>query len=72
MANKNRIVIKNSSNKQKYAVVKSPNNKTIAHTETYKSQQGVDNAVKVLKKVIKNAVVVDTTKPKAKATAKKK
>ena len=70
MAGKNRIVIKKSANKQKYAVVKSPNNKTIAHTETYKSQQGVDNAVKVLKKIIKNAVVVDTTKLKSKSKKK--
>ncbi len=70
MPNKNKIVIKKSVNNQKYAVVKSPNNKTIAHTETYKSQQGVDNAVKVLKKVIKNAVVVDTTKTKVKAKKK--
>lgn len=61
---KNRIVIKAAINKEKYAVVKSTNNKTIATTETYKSEQGVDNAVKALKKIIKNATVIDTTKKK--------
>jgi len=62
MPGKNRIVIKQSSNKQKYAVVKSPNNQTLAVTETYKTNQGVKNAAKALKKVIRNAVVVDKTK----------
>jgi uncharacterized protein YegP (UPF0339 family) len=66
MAGKNRIVIKQSTNKQKYAVVKSPNNKTIATTETYKTNQGVENAAEALKKIVKNAVVVDTTKKKGK------
>lgn len=66
MAGKNRIVIKQSTNKQKYAVVKSPNNKTIATTETYKTNQGVENAAEALKKIVKNAVVVDTTKKKSK------
>ena len=65
MAGKNRIVIKDSTNKQKYVIVKSANNKTLAQTETYKTNQGVDNAVKALKKVIKNAKVVDQTKKKA-------
>jgi uncharacterized protein YegP (UPF0339 family) len=62
MAGKNRIVIKESANKQRYAVVKSPNNKTIAHTETYKTQQGVNNAIGALKKIIKNAEVIDQTR----------
>jgi uncharacterized protein YegP (UPF0339 family) len=66
MAGKNRIVIKQSTNKQKYAVVKSPNNKTLATTETYKTSQGVENAAEAIKKVMKNAVVVDTTKKKGK------
>ena len=65
MAGKNRIVIKQAVNKEKYAVVKSPNNKTIATTETYKTNQGVENAAEALKKIVKNAVVVDTTKKKA-------
>lgn len=64
MAGKNRIVIKESTNKQKFAVVKSPNNKTIAVTETYKTNQGVQNAAEALKKIVKNAVVIDTTKKK--------
>jgi len=64
MAGKNRIVIKDSTNKQKYAIVKSANNKTIAQTETYKTNQGVENAVDALKKIIKNATVVDQRKKK--------
>lgn len=62
MAGKNQIVIKKSANKQKYAVVKSPNNKIIVTTETYKTNQGVNNAVKALKKIIKNVEIVDETK----------
>lgn len=62
MAGQNRIVVKISTNKQKYAVVKSPNNKIIATTETYKTKQGVENAVEALKKIIKNAIVIDETK----------
>ncbi|MFA5163267.1 MAG: DUF1508 domain-containing protein [Patescibacteria group bacterium] len=62
MAGKNKIVIKSSQNKQKYAIVKSANNKTIAVTETYKTKQGVNNAAKALKKIIKDAVVIDETK----------
>ena len=62
MAGKNRIVIKKATNKQAYIVVKSTNNKTLASTETYKTNQGVKNAVKALKKVVKNAKVVDERK----------
>lgn len=62
MAGKNRIVIKASKNKQKFAVLKSANNETVATTETYKTSQGVNNAVKALKKIVKNAKVVDQTK----------
>lgn len=62
MAGKNRIVIKPSGNKEKYVVVKSANNKTLAHTETYKTNQGVKSAVKALKKVVKNAKIIDETK----------
>ena len=64
MAGKNRIIIKSSTNSQKYVVLKSANNKTIANTETYKSNQSVNKAVKALKKIVKNAVVVDQTKKK--------
>ncbi|HAQ02912.1 TPA: hypothetical protein DEP30_02270 [Candidatus Nomurabacteria bacterium] len=62
MSGKNRIIIKKSTNKQKYVVLKSANNKTIANTETYKSNQSVDKAVKALKKIVKNAIIVDQTK----------
>ena len=65
MAGKNRIVIQASKNKQKFAVLKSANNETLAHTETYKTSQGVNNAVKALKKIVKNATVVDKTKKKS-------
>ncbi len=64
MAGKNRIIIKESRNHQKYAVVKSPNNQTLATTETYKRIDGVKNAAKALKKVIKNSVVIDLTNKK--------
>ena len=64
MAGVNKIVIRASKNKQKYVVVKSANNKTLANTETYKTNQGVENAVLALKKVIKNAKVIDETKKK--------
>jgi uncharacterized protein YegP (UPF0339 family) len=59
---KNRIVIKSSKNKQVHVVVKGKNNKIIATTENYKRMQGATNAAKALKKVMKNAVVVDETK----------
>jgi uncharacterized protein YegP (UPF0339 family) len=62
MAGRSRIVINRASNRQKYATLKSANNKVLAVTETYKTNQGVDNAVKALKKVVKNAVVIDKTK----------
>jgi len=64
MAGKNRIVIKKASNKQAYVLVKSSNNKILASTETYKTNQGVNNSVKALKKVIKNAKIVDERKKK--------
>ena len=51
-----------AKNKQPYVVVKSKNNETIATTETYKRMQGATNAAEALKRVIKNAVVVDKTK----------
>jgi len=45
-----------------YVTVKAKNNKTIATTETYKRMQGATNAAEALKKVVKNAVVVDKSK----------
>jgi len=58
----NKIIIKMAKNKQPYVVVKGKNNETIAMTETYKSKQGAKKAAAALKKVVKNAVVVDKTK----------
>jgi len=64
MAGKNRIVINASGNKEKYITIKASNNKTLATTETYKSNQGINSAIKALEKVVKNAIVVDKTKKK--------
>jgi uncharacterized protein YegP (UPF0339 family) len=58
----NKIIIKTAKNKEPYVTVKGKNNKTIATTETYKSNQGAKNAAEALKKVVRNAVVVDKTK----------
>jgi uncharacterized protein YegP (UPF0339 family) len=62
MAGKNRIIIKESKDNQKYIVVKSANNKIIVNSETYKTKQSAEKSVKALEKVIKNAKVVDQTK----------
>ena len=62
--NRNKIVIKSSTNKQTYVVVQGKNNKILATTETYKTKQGSNNAVEALKKVVKNAVVIDKTTKK--------
>lgn len=58
----NKIVINQAVNKELYVTVKGPNNKTIATTETYKRMQGATNAAEALKKIVKNAVIVDKTK----------
>ena len=62
MTGKNRIIIKGSKNHQKCAVVKSPNNQVLATTETYKRIDGLKNAARALKKIIKNAVIIDQSK----------
>lgn len=62
MAGKNRIIIKESIDGQKYIVVKSANNKIIVNSEMYKTTQNAKKSVQALKKVVKNAVVVDQTK----------
>ena len=62
MAGKNKIVVKRATNRQKYVLVKSSNNKVVAQTETYKTNQGVVNAIKALKKIVKNALVIDETR----------
>lgn len=66
MAGKNRIEINKSSNKQLFVSVKSSNNKKIVTSETYKTMAGAQNAVKALKKIVKNPVVIDNTKKKTK------
>lgn len=58
----NKIIIKKAKNKELYVTVTGKNNKKIATTETYKSLQGAINAAKTLKKIVKNALVVDKTK----------
>ena len=58
----NKVIIKKAKNKELYVDVVGKNNKIIAWTETYKSIQGAKNAAKALKKVIKNAVVIDKSK----------
>ena len=59
---KNKIVIKTAKNKEPFVTVKGKNNETIATTETYRSLQGAKNAAKALKRIVKNAEVVDKTK----------
>jgi uncharacterized protein YegP (UPF0339 family) len=62
--NKNKIIIKTAKNKEVYVTVKGGNNKVIATTETYKRMQGAQNAAEALKKVVKNAVILDKTTKK--------
>ncbi|MEK7499087.1 MAG: DUF1508 domain-containing protein [Patescibacteria group bacterium] len=62
----NKIIIKKAKNKEPYVTVQGKNNKIIAVTETYKSLQGANKAAKALKRVVKNAVLVDKTNKKGK------
>jgi len=62
--NKNKIIIKTAKNKETYVTVKGRNNKIIATTETYKSLQGAKNAAGALKRVVKNAEIIDKSKKK--------
>lgn len=67
MTQKNRIEINQAKNKEFFLTLKSGNNKKVATSgETYKTKSGVDNAVKAIKKIIKNPVIVDNTTPKKK------
>ena len=66
MAGKNRIEINRAKNKQLFLTIKSANNKKILHSETYKSRQGVETALKAAKKIIKNPKIVDNTRGKKK------
>lgn len=58
----NKLVISRAKNKELYVTVKGKNGKIIATTETYKRMLGAKNAARALKKVVKNAVVVDKTR----------
>ncbi len=60
--NKNKIIINLAKNKEPYVKVKGKNNETIAITETYKKMQGAKKAAESLKRIVKNAVIVDNTK----------
>jgi uncharacterized protein YegP (UPF0339 family) len=63
MAGKNKIEINKAKNKQFFLTIKSANNKKVMTSgETYKTRQGVMNAVKATKKIIKSAQVIDKTK----------
>lgn len=70
MAGSNVIKIKKSKDNKKYIVVQGVNNKVIVNSETYNSNAAVDKAVSALRKVVKNATVVDTTITKKKAVKK--
>lgn len=59
------MVIKKAKNNEPYVVVKGKNNQTIATTETYKRLQGARDATKILKRVVRNAVVMDKTKKRS-------
>lgn len=60
--NKNKIIIKKAKNNQPYVTVKGGNNETVAITETYRSFQGANKAAQALKRIVKNAEVIDKTK----------
>jgi len=63
MAGKNRIEIGRAKNKEFFLTLKSGNNKKVMTSgETYKSVQGVEKALRAVKKIIRNPVVIDKTK----------
>ncbi len=63
MAGKNKIEVNKAKNREFYLTIKSGNNKKVMTSgETYKTRQGVQNALKATKRIIKNAVVIDNTK----------
>lgn len=65
MAGKNRIEINEAKNGELFLTVKSANNKKVMTSgETYKTRQGIQNAVVAAKKIIRNPLVIDNTKPK--------
>ena len=67
MAGKPRIEKNIAKNNQYFLTLKSSNNKTVLTSgETYKTKQGLENAVKAAKSIVKGAVVVDNTQKKKK------
>lgn len=62
MAGKQKVTINPSRNKQFYVEVIAGNNKTLSSSETFKTIQGALSNAKALKKVLKNAEIVDNTK----------
>ena len=56
---KNKIIINTAKNKETYVTVKGKNNKIIAVTETYKRIQGAEKAAESLKRIVKQAVIVN-------------
>ena len=63
MASTPKIQINKSANKQFFVKVTASNNKTLVHSETFKTKQGALNNVEALKKMIPTARIVDNTKP---------
>ena len=62
MPGKPKIEINKAKNKEFFLTLKSANNKKVMTSgETYKTRQGVENAVKAAKKIVKNAKVIDNT-----------
>lgn len=62
MANRPKIVINDSRNGQGFIKLVAANGKTLAHSETYKTTQGLENAIKAMKQTAQTARVVDNRK----------
>ena len=63
MAGKNRIEISKAKNGEFFLTLKAGNNKKVMTSgETYKSVQSVEKALKAVKKIIKNPIIVNKTK----------
>jgi uncharacterized protein YegP (UPF0339 family) len=67
MLKKPKIEINKAKNDEFFLTLKAANGKKVLTSgETYKTKQGVNNAVKAAKKIVKGAEVVDNTKTKRK------
>ncbi len=65
MVNKPKIEINRAKNNEYFLTLKAANNKKVLTSgETYKTKQGVNNAVKAAKKIVRGAEVVDKTQNK--------